>query len=416
MIIKDFFSKNFNELNREVNVYVCGPTTYDYAHIGNIRPVIVFDVLNRVVSLEGKFNYVHNLTDIDDKIINKAINEKKTERQISKFFIDKYLENLENLNIKKPLWMPTVSENISGMIGFIEKLIDSGYAYISEGDVYFSVKKWENYGKIDNINLDDLMNENVESSDKKKYKHDFALWKKTSIGEKYNSPWSMGRPGWHTECSYFVQKYFGTKGIDIHGGGIDLKFPHHINEMAQYESINKKNMSKNWIYVGHVNINNQKMSKSLGNFFTVKDFIESYGANSLRMLLLSNHYTKPLNVTENVIDNAVESIKKINNSLITFFINFTKENKELEFTLQKDFDFIEILKKDLDTPNALTYIFNQLKILNKTKELDIVNKIIFNLSLMGFKLETNFNIVELKEAVMNKNYQYLDTFRKKEII
>ena len=414
MKIEDFFSKTKNELNNDINVYVCGPTTYDYVHIGNIRPAMVFDVLNRLISLDGKFNYVHNLTDIDDKIIDRAKKENVSEREIASFYSKKYIENLAELNIKAPTFMPTVSKNIDGMIGFVEELIQKGYAYEKNGDVYFSVNKWEEYGKIYNLNLDALLNN--DASKQKKYKHDFALWKKTSDGEKFLSPWSKGRPGWHTECSFFVQKYFGKKGIDIHGGGVDLKFPHHINEMAQYESLNSIKMADNWVYVGHVNFNNEKMSKSIGNTFTVEEFVNKYSANILRYLLISNHYTKPINLSDDLIENTINSIDKINNSLIKFLFFEMSNQRDIKIKPLFDEKFKNILEDDLDIPNALSYIFSQLKELNKYQDILVFYKIIFNLELLGFKLNFKFNFATIIKALREHDYTIIDSERKRRII
>ncbi len=412
MFVKDFFSKNkyFLDDKKHLNVYVCGPTTYDYVHIGNVRPLITFDILNRLFSNYGKFNYVHNFTDIDDKIINRAIKEKKSEMEISNFFIKKYLEDISKLNVLLPEIMPRVSENINEIIDFIEKLIIKDFAYESNGDVYFSIEKWDKYGKINNLNLGELTEK--KSSENKKYKHDFTLWKKTKKGITFDSPWSKGRPGWHTECSLFIYKYFDKNSIDIHGGGIDLVFPHHINEMAQFEALTNKKISNSWLYVGHVNFNDAKMSKSLGNIIYVKDFIKEYNSNILRMIFVLNHYTKPINISENVIFNSKNTIKKINNLLINFIINYLKENNNLLIKKIKDEEFLEILGSDLNTTNCVTHIFRKFKKIDKKN----FYQIIFNLSILGFNLDLNFDFLRLKKELIEKNYQYIDEFRKRKIL
>ncbi len=411
--VKDFFSRNNNVLKgEEIKIYVCGPTVYDYPHIGNIRPPLIFDVLVRILELNSKVTYVHNLTDIDDKIINKSIEQNKTEEEISSFFTNEYLNNLSELRIKKPTYMPKVSENIDGMVNFIKEMITQGFAYESMGDVYFDIDKWDKY--FEKVNQKEFMLEIDKfknDSSKKKNKNDFALWKKTEIGKTFSSPWGDGRPGWHTECSYFVEKYFGKNGIDIHGGGIDLKFPHHINEMAQYEMKNKIDMSKNWMYVGHVNYENQKMSKSLKNIIIVNSFLEKYSSNILRMVMYSNHYTKPIDVNDNLINNSKKQLEKIKNSLQRYLLNTDKEVDIKDIKLL-DEEFIKILSNDLDIPNGITYLNALISDLNKNSNNDTFRKINFILNILGINISYEYDFKEIKEAIENKDFELLDKIKK----
>lgn len=383
MFIIDFYTKQKIEFKDKIQFYLCGPTVYDYPHIGNLRAVVIFDVLNRLAKAnKQKVIYVHNITDIDDKIIDRALKEKVDAKTISEKYLKNYLELLEKMNIIEPTYLPKVSNNIKGMIKFIKKLLDLGYAYQIEGDVYFSINKWEKYNSKLNIDMGELINKQDKINIKKDQK-DFVLWKKTKIGINFDSPWSKGRPGWHTECSYLIEKYFGNNGIDIHGGGIDLYFPHHVNEMAQYEAIHKNQLAKAWLYVGHINFNNKKMSKSLGNIVYGKDFIKNHSANVLRMLFLLSNYQKPINVNENVIENAKIQMQKIFNILLK--INKISDSKKLKPLV--DEKFIKILENDLDTPNSISYLMLQLKNLNKEFSETEYQKFIFNLKILGFDLK-----------------------------
>ncbi len=408
MRIIDFFTKEEKTFNdNPLNVYVCGPTVYDHAHIGNIRPVLIFDILNRSSNL----NYVHNITDIDDKIIKKANELGLTEKEVSEKFEKEYLNLLDSLNIIRPTHMPRVTDNIEGMTNFIAGLIEKGYAYESNGSVYFSVNKLKNYGKIANLNIDTLLDE--EQSEDKEDQKDFAIWKATNEGVQFESPWGLGRPGWHTECSYFLDKYFEDKGIDIHGGGIDLKFPHHVNEIAQYEAYHGKEMKNHWVYVGHVSMKDEKMSKSLGNVILAKDFINEYGYDVLKHLLLSTQYLKPVDVTEDSIANSVNTMKKVKNSLIKTMMEFPTEiNIEPKPTEES----IDAIKNNLDTNLVFTNIFASIGSLNNkeiTERNDIFNAILGDLSLLGIEYKITFteNKENIAKAREEKDYETLDKIR-----
>ena len=306
--------ENFVPLKKgEVSIYTCGPTVYDYVHIGNLRPVVVFDVLRNLFEYLGyKVIFVSNYTDIDDKIINKALSEGVSEEVISNRYIKAYEENVKELNANVPTVTPRVSESIEEIIDFISVLIKKGGAYENDGEVFFDVTKDSNYGELSHVNPDELEHgSRVEENAKKKHPGDFLLWKKTSEGITFSSPWGEGRPGWHTECVVMINKTFNKPLIDIHGGGFDLKFPHHENEIAQSRIYGGTHLANYWMHNGFINVNNEKMSKSLGNTLTGNDFINKYGGNVLRLLLLSSHYRAPLNVTEEVIESSENRLKEL---------------------------------------------------------------------------------------------------------
>ncbi len=418
MKLKDFYSKQIIELNDDINMYVCGPTVYDDPHIGNMRPIIIFDILNRVASLKSKVTFIHNITDVDDKIIAKAIEQGVSESEISETYTQKYLDLLDKLNIVKPTHMPIVTSNIDGIIEFISELIKNGDAYESNGSVYFSVKGFTNYGKLMESQLDDLVDNEV-NEDKRDSK-DFALWKQTVDGIKWDSPWGKGRPGWHTECAYFINKYFGSNGLDIHGGGIDLKFPHHINEMAQYESCCEvEQTSKVWSYVGHINLGDEKMSKSLGNIISAEDFINEHGAMTLRMIMLQTSMLNPMSLTDDAITNAKNIITKIINALVKSLINLAIETDVELNEVSPSSEFVSILENDLDVVNSLTFILEQVKKINSgiVGNEQTLMELISNLNLIGFEFENNYNQLrtEIKKAKQESNFELLDKLRKEVI-
>ena len=277
----------------EVSIYVCGPTVYNYVHIGNTRPMIVIDVLRRTFEYQGnKVTFVSNFTDVDDKIIKAAKQEGISEKELTDKYIKAYEDVRRDLNLEFPTYAPRVTETMDQIIAFIEKLVEKGYAYEVEGDVYFRVSKVKEYGELSGIKIEDLVagaSERVEDKGVKEESTDFALWKKTDEGIQFDSPWSKGRPGWHTECVVMINDIFENGRIDIHGGGQDLKFPHHENEIAQSEAANGKEFSRYWMHNGFLNIDNRKMSKSLGNFFTVREISEKYDLQVLRFFMLSAH-------------------------------------------------------------------------------------------------------------------------------
>ena len=352
-----------------VDMYVCGPTVYNYAHIGNARPMIVFDVLKRLFEAEGySVTYVSNFTDVDDKIIKKAAEENTTEAVIAQRYIDAYQEVRTLLNTELPDITPRVTETMDKIIDFIDKLVKTGHAYEANGDVYFSVESVPTYGEISHQHLDQLeAGARIETNDQKKNPYDFALWKKTAMGIKWNSPWGEGRPGWHTECVVMINDNIGDC-IDIHGGGMDLKFPHHENEAAQQEAMHGNTLANYWVHNAMVNIDGQKMSKSLGNTMWAKDVVLSLGTNLTRWLVSSVHYRKELNFSDETIETARKELDKVLTPLRQAYIKAALAN----YVMGDDYDkesyraFLDCLDDDMNTPNAYAVIFETVKKLNQT--------------------------------------------------
>jgi cysteine--tRNA ligase len=362
--------ENFNSIEKnKVGIYVCGPTVYNYIHIGNSRPIIVFDVLARYLKSIGyEVKFVQNFTDIDDKIIKKSIEEKVPFKDITEKYISAFLEDISKLNIIEGILRPRVSENIPEIIQMIENLIDNSYAYELNGDVLFDVHKYRDYGKLSNRTISNK--ENVEETETKKNVEDFALWKKKKEGEPYwDSPWSKGRPGWHIECSAMSEKYLG-KNFDIHCGGLDLIFPHHENEIAQSicSHCEKTTFANYWMHNGFVEINGEKMSKSLGNFITLHDILKKYEGNILRFFMLTSHYRKPINFSYENIEIAKKTLSSIEDTLYRYesISNTQNSNKEILKLIDKFNDkFEESLDEDLNTPAAISSIHDHIKDINK---------------------------------------------------
>ena len=352
-----------------VDMYVCGPTVYNYAHIGNARPMVVFDVLKRLFEAEGyTVTYVSNFTDVDDKIIKKAAEEGTTENVIAERYIEAYQQVRTQLNTELPDITPRVTETMDEIIAFVDKLVKSGHAYVVDGDVYFSVDSVPTYGEISHQKLDQLeAGARIETNDQKKNPYDFALWKKTDMGIKWNSPWGMGRPGWHTECVVMINDNLGEK-IDIHGGGMDLKFPHHENEAAQQEACHGNALANYWIHNAMVNINGEKMSKSLGNTMWAKDVVDALGTNLTRWLVSSVHYRKELNFSDETIETARKELDKVLTPLKQADIKAALANTDMgEAYDEAEYRaFLDAMDDDMNTPNAYAVIFETVKKLNQT--------------------------------------------------
>lgn len=361
----------------KVKMYVCGPTVYNYIHLGNARPIVVFDTLARYFKYKGmEVNYVQNFTDVDDKIINKSMEEGTSASEISEKYIKYFFEDISKLNILENVKRPKVTENMSEVIEIIQKLIDNGFAYEKDGDVYFEVKKYKDYGKLSNQKIEELeLGARIDVSEIKKNPVDFALWKKKKDGEPFwESPWGQGRPGWHIECSAMAKKYLGDT-FDIHGGGQDLVFPHHENEIAQSKCAYHGNFANYWLHNGFIQINGDKMSKSLGNFFLLREILEKFSGNVVRLFILSTHYRKPINFsfenmedTKKALQNIVKSMNKFED-IVEKYKNEKIENiKNSEFSQKIDeFDkkFEDAMDEDMNTPQALATIFDQIRETNK---------------------------------------------------
>ena len=362
----------------KVSLYVCGPTVYNFIHIGNARPMIVFDTARRYMEYKGyEVNYVSNFTDVDDKIIAKANEEGVCSQEISERYIAECKKDMEGMNVKPATVHPLATQEIDGMVDMITTLIEKGYAYDVNGTVYFRTRKFNEYGKLSHKNLDDLRSGGrsllVTGEDQKEDPLDFVLWKPKKEGEpSWPSPWSDGRPGWHIECSVMSKKYLGEE-IDIHAGGEDLIFPHHENEIAQSECCNGKPFARYWLHNAFLNIDNRKMSKSLGNFFTVREISEKYDLQILRMFMLSAHYRSPLNFSAELMEASKNSLERIQNAVgnLSHLLESAKaeEATESEKNLMAELDsyrekFEAAMDDDLNTADALAAVFELVRFAN----------------------------------------------------
>jgi len=366
----------------KVKMYVCGPTVYNYIHLGNARPIIVFDTLARYFKYRGyDVTYIQNFTDVDDKIIKRSNEEGISVEQVTEKYIEGFFEDIEPLNISDDIIRPKVTENIPEIIEIIKKLINEGFAYEKEGNVFFEVKKFEEYGRLSNQKIDEVeIGARVNVMEEKNNPLDFALWKRKKEGEPYwDSPWGQGRPGWHIECSAMAKKYLGDT-FDIHGGGQDLIFPHHENEIAQSRCAYHGNFANYWLHNGFIQVNGDKMSKSLGNFFLLREILGKFSGNVVRLFILGTHYRKPINFSMDNIEDSRKTLKNIVTAMNGFseiiekfsdkvphkgeISDNTGNNGINEFKEkvdELDRQFIEAMDEDMNTPQALAAIFDQLK-------------------------------------------------------
>ena len=384
----------------KITMYVCGPTVYNYVHIGNMRPVITFDmVYNYFKYLGYDVKYASNYTDINPKITKAAKELGITEREVADKFIKAYEEDLKNYNCSDIDYRPRVINYLDDIFAFITKLIEKDYAYVVDGDVYFRVTKIKDYGILSNQSIEELISgSRIDIDEKKENPLDFALWRKTTDGERFNSPWGEGIPGWHTECVVMINKLFGSK-IDIHAGGVDLKFPHHENEIAQSMAINNNHIANYWMHNGHININNVKMSKSLNNFILAKDFINEHQANVIKLAFLSTHYRQPLNLTDKVFEEAENIDNKIKAVLKNANLELNMHNINM-FAKVEDKTFEEYMNDDFNTPNVITLLLSLVKELNQEirnkgeKVLLLTNKILTITKILGL----NYPMPKLSES------------------
>lgn len=407
----------------QVSMYVCGPTVYNYVHIGNMRPVITFDMIRNYLEYLGyKVTYASNFTDINPKIITAAKTLEITEREVANKFIQAYLDDLAAYECGHIDYHPTVLENLNNIYDFITKLLEKGYAYEVDGDVYFRVSKIKDYGCLSNNSLEELESgARVEVDEKKEDPLDFALWRKSLDGEHFDSPWGPGIPGWHTECVVMINSLFGSK-IDIHGGGVDLKFPHHENEIAQSMALNDNHLANYWIHNGHINVEGVKMSKSLGNFILAKDFIKNHKPNVIKLAMFKTHYRLPFNIKEELLNECNLINDKIYNSLkqanLLIQINNLDVNK-----ITKDDNINKIMDEDFNTPNLITYLLELVKELNSNirSNKDITttyDKILLITKILGLHYEFTTLTASDKtlyqnwlEAKKNKDFNTADTIR-----
>ncbi len=360
----------------EVSIYVCGPTVYNFFHIGNARPFVVFDTLRKYLRYRGyKVKFVQNFTDVDDKIINRAREEGITAPEVSEKYIGEYFRDAAALNVEKADVHPRVSEHIQDIIDFVQTLVDKGYAYEADGDVYFSTRKFPEYGKLSKQNIDDLeAGARIAVGEVKKDPLDFALWKARKSEDEiaWESPWGMGRPGWHIECSAMSKKHLGET-IDIHAGGQDLQFPHHENEIAQSECCNGVPFAHYWMHNGYITIDNEKMSKSKGNFFTVRDILKDYSGEVIRFFLLSGQYRSPINFSKELMDQARNSLARMENCKenLVYLASAGKDGSvtEAEKAALDGYDqyrqaFIRAMDDDLNTADAISAVFELITAIN----------------------------------------------------
>ena len=414
----------------EVSMYVCGPTVYNDPHIGNMRPAVVFDTFVRFLTDLGyKVKYVSNFTDVDDKIINKALELNKTEKELTDYYIDEYKKVLNSLNILPQYKNPRVTEYMDEIINYIDNLVKTGHAYVVDGEVFFDVNSVQNYGILSNLKKDELISgARVEQNEKKKNPLDFLLWKKTDKGIKWHTKWCDGRPGWHTECCVMIDSIFNGI-IDIHGGGIDLKFPHHENEIAQSYATHQNYLANYWMHNAMMNINGDKMSKSLGNVILAKDAIKEYGGDIIRLFLINAPYRSVINLNDETIKDNASIINKISSVYKQLNLKLGMENINLNEKSADLAEFLSCLADDLNVPNAITYLLNIIKkanqdLRNKSIDLAILKEDFLKINDICYILGLSFKVKEYTqeekilynkyiEAKNNKDFSLSDTLRAK---
>ncbi len=411
----------------KVKMYVCGPTVYNFIHLGNARPFTVFDTLRRYFEYRGyEVTYIQNFTDVDDKIIKRSHEEGISPEEVAEKYIKEYFIDCDGLGIKRATVHPQVTDNIENIIVFVQDLIDKGYAYEAGGDVLFRTRKFEEYGKLSHQNIEELeLGARIDVDDKKEDPLDFVLWKAKKEGEPgWQSPWGEGRPGWHIECSVMSNRYLGNT-IDIHAGGQDLQFPHHENEIAQSECRNGHTFARYWMHNGYINVDGEKMSKSLGNFFTVRDISEKYDLGLVRFFLLATQYRNPVNFSDTVLEQAKAGLERLTNARdnAEFILgnlddsSLRDEEKDLVAGLDKYRDrFIEAMDDDLNTADAISVIFELAKFMNtnisdqSSKEfvqlnLDIFNELTGVLNIANKSVEEDDSLSQKVEDLIAKRAQ-----------
>ena len=408
--------------NGEVSMYVCGPTVYNYPHIGNMRPVVVFDTLRRFLSYVGyKVTYVSNFTDVDDKIIKAAKSEGKSEKELTEFYINEFLKVSRLIGSDKPNITPKVTEYIDKIIAYVHRLIELDAAYEVDGDVYFRVSKIKDYGALSGINIDDLLvGARIEENTKKESPLDFALWKKTEEGIRWDSPWGKGRPGWHTECCVMIDTIFPDHFIDIHGGGYDLKFPHHENEIAQAEAMHGNKIANYWMHNAFINFGNEKMSKSLGNVIYAKDLLEKYNGAVIRLVILNAHYRQPVNFTDDTVNAAIQEVNKMSSAYKQMALQLQVNNIDMNKGKPLFIDnFINAMADDLNTANAMMELYNLIKESNMTlrnREIDFekLNNQFKTLTDMFYVLGLDINYVKLSDEDLSLYREYMNAKQNKD--
>lgn len=421
---EDFIPQEENK----IRMYVCGPTVYDYMHIGNARPLVVFDTFRRFQKYLGKeVKYVVNFTDVDDKIINKAIEQNITTKEVTDKYIKAYMKDARDLNLDEDDTIhPRATETMDEIIEFVNDLVEMGAAYESEGDVYFDISKAKDYGKLSGKNIEDLQagaSNRLDDEERKKKKNpmDFTLWKRVKKeGEPaWDSPWGPGRPGWHIECSAMNKKFLGDT-IDIHAGGEDLEFPHHENEIAQSETHSGKKFAKYWMHNGMIQVDGTKMSKSLGNFFTLHDIKKEYDLMIVRFWLLSAGYRLPINFTREIIEQAKASLDRLNNAkfrmdeLLAKASGSLKDEEKAELSKLEDFEkrFVEVMSDDLNTPDALTVLFDIAKFANTKLDENSSKQMVEEVLNLFLRLEAALGLENRKKSADDLDVEKIEAMVK----
>lgn len=401
-----------------VNMYVCGPTVYNFIHIGNARAFIVFDTVRRYLEYKGyKVNYVQNFTDIDDKLIKRSHEENTTVKELADRYIEEYFKDADSLGIKRATVHPRATENIDDIIDFVKKLVDKGFAYEKGGDVYFDTTKFKGYGKLSHKNIDELKaGARIEVNEDKKNPTDFVLWKAAKEGEPYwDSPWGKGRPGWHIECSTMSTKYLG-KTLDIHAGGPDLIFPHHENEIAQSEAANDAEFAKYWMHIGYLNINNEKMSKSKNNFFTVRDIVSKYDPEVLRFFMLTSHYRNPINYSPELLEQSKNGFLRLSNTVdnLKHLLNGAcdrelsdEEKAYIEKYEEYKRKFEEAMDDDFNTADAISVLFEMVRDINTNIDGNSPKKLIEYILDVFLKLSSVLGISYKKHDLLDDEIKKL---------
>ncbi len=401
--------------DKKVSMYVCGPTVYNYPHIGNMRPVVVFDTLRRFLTYVGyDVTYVSNYTDVDDKIIKAAKAEGKSEKELTDFYIKEFEKTIKGIGSQVPNITPRVTEYMDKIIAYIDNLVKIGAAYEKDGDVYFRVEKIKDYGALSGINVDDLrVGARVEENSQKESPLDFALWKKTSEGIQWDSPWGKGRPGWHTECCVMIDTIFPKHYIDIHGGGYDLKFPHHENEIAQSEATHGNKIAHFWMHNAFINFGNEKMSKSLGNVIYAKDMIAQYGGPVTRLVILNAHYRQAVNFTDETVKEAQQVVLRMQMAYKQAALKLQAAGLDLDKGKPAYINkFLEALADDLNTANALAELYNVLKDINQAirsrdADLNNLNDLFKTLTDMFYVLGLDITYAKFDDSISALYKEYL---------
>lgn len=418
MKIFDTLSAKEKEVSsKNVGIYLCGVTVYDESHIGHARTIIIFDTLRRYLQSTGhSVQFVQNFTDVDDKIINRANSENVAASEISTRYISRYFEDFDKLNIKRASYYPKATEHIQEMILLIKNLVDAGFAYVSKNGVYYRVSKFSQYGKLSKKKTDELISgARIEVDETKDDPLDFALWKFATTEPNWPSPWGNGRPGWHIECSAMSLKYLGEE-FEIHGGGRDLIFPHHENEIAQTEAYTNKPLAKIWMHVGMVTINGEKMSKSLGNIKSVKHVLDNWGPNVIRLFCLSGHYSKPIDYSEELLKENLTKWRQVETAYYEMIMSEgkgdTKEISSLVSECKTEFD--SALRNDFDTASAVTAFFKLVKGINRIAASENMTKSASDVALPEFERMTEILGLEVQKITEQERQEISDLIKRRD--